>query len=86
MSPRLQLLYIDADRAGEREAEPGGSSGLVPEAGREQLRHWPKDGSIRIGPRKDGAVVAEGEILPLVVISDGGRKRNYAKPSSNGFG
>jgi site-specific DNA recombinase len=54
-----------------------------PEAGREQLRRWLKDGSIRIGPAKDGSIVAEGEILPLVVISDGGgRKGNYAKPSS----
>lgn len=53
-----------------------------PEAGREQLRRWLKDGTIRIGPTKDGAIVAEGEILPLMVISDGGgRKGNYAKPS-----
>lgn len=53
-----------------------------PEAGREQLRRWLKDGVIRIGPDKDGAIVAEGEILPLMVISDGGgRKGNYAKPS-----
>ena len=54
-----------------------------PEAGREQLRRWLKGGSIRIGPAKDGSIVAEGELLPLVVISDGGsRKGNYAKPSS----
>jgi site-specific DNA recombinase len=53
-----------------------------PEAGREQLRRWLKDGAIRIGPNKDGAIVAEGEILPLVVINDGaGRKRNYAEPN-----
>jgi site-specific DNA recombinase len=53
-----------------------------PEAGREQLRRWLKDGTIRIGPDKDGAIVAEGEILPLMVITDGGgRKGNYAKPS-----
>jgi hypothetical protein len=52
-----------------------------PEAGREQLRQRLKEGAIRIGPAKDGAIVAEGEILPLIVISDsGGRKRNYAKP------
>jgi hypothetical protein len=53
-----------------------------PEAGREQLHRWLKDGTIRIGPTKDGAIAAEGEILPLIVISDGGsRKENNAKPS-----
>jgi hypothetical protein len=53
-----------------------------PEAGREQLRRWLKDGAIRIGPDKDGAIIAEGEILPLMVISDGGgRKGNYANPN-----
>ena len=52
-----------------------------PEAGREQLRRWLKDGAIRIGPNKDGAIVAEGELLPLIIISDGGRKKeNYPKP------
>ena len=52
-----------------------------PEAGREQLRRWLKGGVIRIGPANDGAIVAEGEILPMMVISDGGgRKGNYAKP------
>jgi hypothetical protein len=56
-----------------------------PEAGREQLRRWLKDGAIRIGPTKT-AIAAEGEILPLIVISDGGgRKGNYAKPIFNGF-
>lgn len=47
-----------------------------PEAGREQLRRWLKDGTIRIGPAKHGAIVAEGEILPRIVIGNGGgRKR-----------
>jgi len=52
-----------------------------PEGGREQLRRWIKDGSIRVGPNADGAIVAEGDLLPLIVISDGGgRKENYEKP------
>ena len=41
-----------------------------PEGAREQLRRWIKDGSIRVGPREDGAIVAEGGLLPFVVISD----------------
>jgi hypothetical protein len=39
-----------------------------PELAREQLRRWLRDGSIRIGPREDGAIVAEGALLPLMVI------------------
>ena len=35
---------------------------------REQLRRWLKDGSIKLGPREDGAIVAEGTLLPLMVI------------------
>ena len=41
-----------------------------PEGAREQLRRWIKDGAIRVGPREDGAIVAEGGLLPFVVISD----------------
>ena len=39
-----------------------------PESAREQLRRWLKDGSIKLGPREDGAIVAEGTLLPLMVI------------------
>jgi hypothetical protein len=31
-----------------------------PESAREQLRRWLRDGSIQIGPREDGELVAEG--------------------------
>jgi hypothetical protein len=51
---------------------------------REQLRRWLKDGSIRIGPAKDGSIVAEGELLPLVVTRRcaGGRVvRRAPRPS-----
>ena len=41
-----------------------------PEAAREQLRRWLRDGSIRVGPRQDGKVVAEGGLLPLMVVED----------------
>ncbi|MEO8842496.1 MAG: recombinase family protein [Kofleriaceae bacterium] len=41
-----------------------------PESAREQLRRWIKDGAIRVGP-KDGAIVAEGSLLPLMVLDDG---------------
>ena len=51
--------------------------------GKEQLRRWLKDGSIRIGPNAEGAIVAEGDLLPLIIISDGSvRKENYAEPKS----
>lgn len=57
-----------------------------PETAKEQLRRWLKDGTIRVGPRKDGAVIAEGDLLPFVVISDGGnrgnRKREQCGPTS----
>jgi Recombinase zinc beta ribbon domain len=41
-----------------------------PEAAREQLRRWLRDGSIKIGPREDGKIVAEGGLLPLMVVED----------------
>src|SRR5687768_15098367 len=54
-----------------------------PAGGREQLRRGIQDGSIRVGPNAAGKVVAEADLLPLVVISDGDdRKENYAKPGS----
>src|SRR5688572_1096669 len=55
-----------------------------PESAREQLRRWLRDGSIRIGPREDGAIVAEGALLPLAVIDDGTRrpKKNLPETTS----
>jgi hypothetical protein len=41
-----------------------------PEAAKEQLRRWLREGSIRVGPRADGAVVAEGGLLPFIVVTD----------------
>ena len=41
-----------------------------PESAREQLRRWLRDGSIKLGPREDGEVVAEGALPPLMVIED----------------
>ncbi len=56
-----------------------------PEAAREQLRRWLKDGSIKLGPREDGAIVAEGALLPLTVIGiDQTPKRNL--PGTNPLG
>ncbi len=53
-----------------------------PESAREQLRRWLKDGSIRLGPREDGEIVAEGALLPLMVIEDGQKpKKNL--PETN---
>ena len=52
------------------------------ESAREQLRRWLRGGSIKLGPREDGQIVAEGALLPLMVIEDGQRpKRNL--PGTN---
>ncbi len=48
-----------------------------PESAREQLRRWLKEGTIRVGPREDGAIVAEGSLLPLRVIDDGQRPKRH---------
>jgi site-specific DNA recombinase len=53
-----------------------------PEAAREQLRRWLKDGVIRTGPREDGAIVAEGALLPLMVIDDGTRRPKRHLPET----
>ncbi|MCE9573707.1 MAG: hypothetical protein K8W52_11175 [Deltaproteobacteria bacterium] len=51
-----------------------------PEAGRARLGRWLKDSAIRVGPSTTGEVVAEGDLLPLVVIDESGsRKRHYAE-------
>ena len=39
-----------------------------PEAAREQMRSWIQGGTIRVGPREDGEIVAEGDLLPLFVV------------------
>lgn len=54
-----------------------------PESAREQLRRWLRDGSIWIWPRpEDGAIVAEGALLPLAVIDDGTRKPKKHQPET----
>ena len=39
-----------------------------PEAAREQMRSWIQGGTIRVGPREDGEIVAEGDLLPMFVV------------------
>ena len=39
-----------------------------PEAAREQMRSWIQGGTIRVGPREDGDVIAEGDLKPLFVV------------------
>ena len=39
-----------------------------PEAAREQMRSWIMGGAIRVGPREDGEIVAEGDLLPIFVV------------------
>jgi hypothetical protein len=52
-----------------------------PETARERMKRWIR-GSIKVGPREDGAIVAEGSLLPLMVVEDGQRpKRNL--PETN---
>ncbi len=46
-----------------------------PEGAKEALRRWLQDGTIRVGPTDDGAIIAEGALLPFVVISDGGSRK-----------
>ena len=48
-----------ADCASRRAVDLDARLAQDPEAGREQLRRWLKDGTIRIGPTKDGAIAAE---------------------------
>ncbi len=45
-----------------------------PEAGRARLGRWLKDSAIRVGPAATGEIVAEGELLPLVVIDESGSR------------
>ncbi len=49
-----------------------------PEAGRAQLRAWLREGQIRIGIGPEGAWVASGALLPLVILDRG--SRNVANP------
>lgn len=41
-----------------------------PQAGREQLIWWLKDGQLRVVLGKDGVPYAEGDLLPLVILSE----------------
>ena len=52
-----------------------------PEGAREQLRRWIKDGAIKVGP-KDGWIVAEGDLLPLMVLDDGPRPKRHLPETS----
>ncbi len=54
-----------------------------PEAAQQQLRRWLKDGRIRVGPREDGQIVGEGDLLPLFVVeSSQAPKRNLPATKS----
>jgi hypothetical protein len=50
-----------------------------PERAKEHLRRWIRGGTIRVGPRQDGAIVAEGSLLPLLVLDDSGKRRQTPK-------
>ncbi len=41
-----------------------------PQAGREQLIRWLKDGTLRVSEAPDGKTYARGDLLPLVILAE----------------